>query len=240
MLSSDALFSYFIPYESQDILRRFLIHTYQEQPSYREKATELSYQNTATFHYEWMIGKTYWKEGSRASLYVQPLLYFYGLTHFLKGIILLRNPYYPENADVLAHGVTSRKRKKKGYSFLTDEVKVQKRGFFPHFSNVLFHVEHTTGQKWKMGDLLYSLPHMRAFIHRFQLEDTPSFSVVKTLHPIAIHFLLLYNLSMICRYEAEWWGELFTFSHGEDFPFVKHYLMTVPHHVPTLFQPFFT
>lgn len=237
MLSSDALFSYFIPYESQEMLRRFLVRTYEQQPSFKEKATKLSYQNAATLHYEWMIGKTYWQEGMLASFYVQPLLYFYGMTHFLKGIILLNDPYYPANSDVLAHGVTSRKRKKKGYSFLEDEVKVQKRGFFPHFSKELFHVEHVTGEKWQMGHLLYSLPHMQSLMQQCQLANFSS--LVKKLHPLAIHFLLLYNLSMICRYEAEWWGELLTLSHGEDYPVVKHYLMTVAHQVPPLFQPFF-
>ncbi|MDQ0273877.1 YaaC family protein [Cytobacillus purgationiresistens] len=38
------------------------------------------------------------------------------------------------------------------------------------------------------------------------------------------HYLLLYNLSMIARYETEWWNELIKMMPNNDFPFIKSFL----------------
>ncbi|SDI23772.1 YaaC-like Protein [Alteribacillus persepolensis] len=312
--SNHDLFAYYAPFESQEVLRQLLYERYQKTTSLQEKASEYSYQNTPVFHYEWMIGRNYWMEGLNASLLIKPLLLFYGLTHLLKGIILLTDPMYPASAEVLAHGVTSRKRKKKGYTFLEDEVKVQKKGFFPHFAYYLFHMEHLPHTKWKMADLLifakdmaslyfdvkgtshcmrveqkhasiklygkqtihqdmlstlqnalyaYNLPvkdivHLESQSVTFTVDQDkankkpllltyhnkhylpPSFP--KKLHQLpdmCLHFLLLYNLSMICRYEGEWWGEVMTQQYSEDYPIIKHYLAVAERSVPALFATFF-
>lgn len=56
------------------------------------------------------------------------------------------------------------------------------------------------------------------------------------LPEILSHFLLLYNLSMICRYEAEWWGEvLFSFS-SNDRPFIDTFLSCVQEKTPMLVE----
>lgn len=38
------------------------------------------------------------------------------------------------------------------------------------------------------------------------------------------HYLLLYNLSMIARYETEWWGELLKTKPNKDYPFIVSFL----------------
>jgi len=57
------------------------------------------------------------------------------------------------------------------------------------------------------------------------------------LPELAIHYLILYNLSMISRYEAEWWGELFHTFDGTDLPFIIKYLevavLKIPHMITT-------
>ena len=45
-----------------------------------------------------------------------------------------------------------------------------------------------------------------------------------TLPDILIHYLLLYNLSMIARYETEWWFELMKTTPNTDYPFIKTFL----------------
>ena len=39
-----------------------------------------------------------------------------------------------------------------------------------------------------------------------------------------VHYLLLYNLSMIARYETEWWSELTKMMPNKDYPFIKTFL----------------
>jgi hypothetical protein len=41
---------------------------------------------------------------------------------------------------------------------------------------------------------------------------------------ILIHYLLLYNLSMIARYETEWWSELVKMMPNKDYPFICRFL----------------
>ncbi|SFE63774.1 YaaC family protein [Alteribacillus iranensis] len=232
-------FSYFRPYESQEYLRKWLYKKYKNNPDIMSEASERSYTNTSVFHYEWLIGKNYWYEGMNASLMVKPLLLFYGLTHLLKGLVLLHDAYYPTNSEVLAHGVTTRKRKKKGYRFIEDEIKIQKKGFFPHFSYVMFHVELFQGEKWKMKDLLLEVQPTRSLLQNIN-EDTTFSNTTNKLPLICTHYLLLYNLSMITRYEGEWWGELLTHRHSVDYPIIKSYLSEAPHVIPPFFKSFFS
>ncbi|WP_026702016.1 YaaC family protein [Salibacterium aidingense] len=306
-------FSFYRAFESQDVLRQKLEEEYRLRGASSKEALEWSYRNTPVFHYEWLIGRTYWEEALHASLMTRPLLLFYGLAHLLKGITLISDPHYPASTDVLAHGITSRKRKKKDYTFLQDEIKVQKRGFFPHFSQLLFHMKHPYGEKWKMRDLffkwedlfdLYIKIHGPAALPTIQLEtsqitvkhfpamneqafqrlkkqleglsitielikkrtkDTALFYVedlpaeVKHYfiekgdklylppHPlplfklskISAHYLILYNLSMLCRYEGEWWGEIITQRQTEDYSFIRYYLEMVLYNAPGLLEAFF-
>lgn len=59
-------------------------------------------------------------------------------------------------------------------------------------------------------------------------EGTPCLPLIKDdtymLDEILIHFLLLYNLSMIARYETEWWGELVKMMPNKDFPFIQTFM----------------
>ncbi|MBO0962746.1 YaaC family protein [Neobacillus sp. MM2021_6] len=41
---------------------------------------------------------------------------------------------------------------------------------------------------------------------------------------LLIHYLLLYNLSMIARYETEWWSECTKMMPNQDYPFIESFL----------------
>src|SRR5690625_7504387 len=80
------------------------------------------------------------------------------MTHLLKASLVANRPNYPENTKVLAHGVSSRKRKKKQYVFMNDEVKAQHFGLFPYFSEHLYGFKRPLLDKFNMEFLLGLIP----------------------------------------------------------------------------------
>ena len=48
------------------------------------------------------------------------------------------------------------------------------------------------------------------------------------------HYLLLYNLSMISRYETEWWYELLHTYSSKDYPFILRFLEVTAQKIPYL------
>lgn len=264
-------------------------------------AEQKSYENCYPFIYYLEHGQVYYEQARNSPLIIQPILIFYGLVHLLKACILTVDPNYPETTSVLAHGVSTRKRKKQQYHFFQDEVKFQKTGLFPHIGERLFHMKQLEGEKTTMNDLLMQIPeltslfeelvgkrtflpvenkasdiyipetaldtfHMTSdrFTEFFQTKTNgdflcsdslneslcfhlagkklSSFSILKynlvdnhfslsltkgdllQYNELLIHYLLLYNLSMIARYETEWWSELVKTMPNKDFPFIQSFL----------------
>lgn len=288
-------FSYFY---SAEHTRKFLTSCYERQQI--EEYKEKGYENCYPFIYYLEHGKVYYEQAKSSPLLIQPILLYYGFVHLIKACILTVNPNYPEKTSVLAHGVSTRKRKKHQYQFFDDEVKVQKSGLFPFICTHLFQIEHIEGQKIKMGELLKQVPELNKHFRYFQGTDTfanikqnhsefyfplyildffhmtenrfkdffekksslsfhfkriddnyiifkkmsnskdytplkfnleeNTFSLPLTNHflftydEILIHYLLLYNLSMIARYETEWWSELIKSMPNKDFPFISSFL----------------
>lgn len=289
----------FLYFFSASTSQEFLQNCYQKLNL--EQAEQKSYENSYPFIYYLEHGQVYYEQAEKAPFIIKPILFFYGLVHLVKACILTVDPNYPETTSVLAHGVSTRKRKKQQYNFFQDEVKFQKSGLFPYMGEKLFHMKHLEGEKATMGDLfsqiaelnylysqtegrntflemeqlrdLFVLPkkvldsfHMTetrfvaylqaksdANIH-FQGNEESSLSFmmknVNTYHfkplkysiennkfyfPLAreglidfpellIHYLLLYNLSMIARYETEWWSELIKMMPNKDYPFIQSFL----------------
>lgn len=270
-----------------------------------------SFENSGTFMYYLDQGQLFLKEGKNGDVRLKPLLYFYGMVHLLKACLLTNRPNYPESTSILAHGVSARKRKKKDYTFIQDEVKIQQNGIFTYTCNHLFSFKTPPFTKVKMGYLFGLLPEMndlfaysnkeksisvgkigsrslhfpdsildnynlteRAFLQRInayipsvrgtekknkqltidlekpiQQLNGPFYSHHKkqeiyfpcdrayfvSVPEILVHYLLLYNLSMISRYETEYWGELFATKHDVDFSFIVHYLAIVVDKIEILF-----
>ncbi len=289
----------FYPFQSVETAQKLLKASYQKQQI--EHHEQKSYNNAYSFIYYVEHGLTYLQQAGNTPTSIKPVLMFYGMVQLIKACLLTVDPSYPESTSVLAHGVSTRKRKKQSYEFIQDEVKVQKNGLFSHFSDKMFHVKQTEGTKYSMKDLLFSIPELETTIKitknktpflfvgkvtdevikvpltilddykmtkdrftqyfqkqtSFELEslrnDSLLFKEMKnsesyqyspllynheksalyiprkkeqlTFFPeILAHYLLLYNLSMICRYETEWWGELLHTFNSSDLSLINQFL----------------
>lgn len=310
--------------ETEPTARKYLTGCYHRLGL--EHPDRLAFQQSTRFLYLWKQARLFYETADSADFSIQPLLLFYGCTHLLKGMLLTRDPAYPQNSRVLQHGVTTRKLKRSSYSLLEDDIRPQKEGFFAHLAHVfrlyplqdryLVHdliasmaaiseayaaVTDTEplwlclecsptswgnqadarDQRWtgivfpttSAGPVAYSSETFGHYIRRLApdtcrldnmhwKEDThkvlilPQDALLRLeQHPLfrlqhdclffwngpadslplpewASHFLLLYLLSMLCRYETEWWGEL-TLSHGfaERFlveQFLEHHAAAFP------------
>lgn len=310
--------------ETEPTARKYLSACYQSMGL--EHPDRLAFQQSTRFLYLWKQARLFYTTADSADLSIQPLLLFYGCTHLLKGMLLTRDPSYPQNSRVLQHGVTTRKLKRSPYLLTQDEIRPQKEGFFAHLTHIfrlapiqdryLVHdlfaslpgvsnafaaitdkkplwlrldsIPVTPGTKtaslhhsWITftfpdctdGPLTYSTETFIQYIRRltpstFRMENIrwgegstkelslPQFALSQLeQHPLfrvqdgslffwngstdsiplpewASHYLLLYLLSMLCRYETEWWGEL-TLSHefAERFlveRFLQHHVTTFP------------
>ncbi|HHY74946.1 MAG TPA: hypothetical protein GX497_17290 [Bacillus bacterium] len=309
--------SFSIFYSSMNA-QKYLLQCYKK--SGIEDSEKKSYENCYPFIYYLDHGKSYYQLATQAPFSIKPILLFYGMVQLLKACLLTVDPAYPESSTVLAHGVTTRKRKKRDYDFLRDEVKVQKNGLFTHVAAKMFHMEQSLdAEKYTMEFLLARIPelnylfqismekqqnykiagfhdkalfipanildHLHMTIERFtsflkkclpfehqllenekNIEKQPLFFQLQltctinpndcapiqfdyyenTLHipidkeqfiylpEIMTHYLLLYNLSMISRYETEWWGELLHGFDSLDYPFIEHFLSVTHMKIPYL------
>ncbi|MGM7637621.1 YaaC family protein [Bacillus sp. Hm123] len=201
-----------------------------------EQAEQYAYDNCDRFIYCLEHGELCLKQAQHSPVAIQPVLAFYGLSHLLKASVMTTDPFYPASVQVLAHGLSSRKKKKQNYHFFQDEVKVQRHGLFIHFSEKMFHVTHMEGTKLKMKTLLKQIPELSCFF--LQYNGLPLVQEKKEENPLyselIIYYALLYNLSMIARYEIEWWYELLKLMPGEEYPFIKHFLTICIHKTPLL------
>lgn len=290
----------FYPFQSVETAQKLLKASYQKQQI--EQYEQKSYHNSYSFIYYVEHGLTYLQQANSTPTSIKPVLMFYGMVQLIKACLLTVDPSYPESTSVLAHGVSTRKRKKQSYEFIQDEVKVQKNGLFSHFSDKMFHVKQTEGTKYSMRDLLFSIPELETTIKitknkapflfvgkvtdefvkvpltilddykmtkdrfvqyfikqapynldsatdkylQFKRVENPVANVnyspllynhqkdtlyiprrkeQLTFFPeILSHYLLLYNLSMICRYETEWWGELLHTFNSSDLSLINQFL----------------
>ncbi|WP_235714548.1 YaaC family protein [Neobacillus dielmonensis] len=286
----------FSSFFSAEYCQRYLKKCYQKHQI--TQAEQKSYENGYAFLYYLEHGKIYYEQAEKAPLIIKPILLFYGLVHLIKACILTIDPSYPETTAVLAHGVSTRKRKKQNYLFFQDEVKLQKNGLFPFMSERLFSMKQMDGEKILMEELLQCIPELNDLFYLHKGKQTfanldwhgkslvlpegildhyhmtesrlKDFLVAKFGNKIDIsdeglvlelqkelvsevpplkyhleehvwaipllrsklfmfpellvHYLLLYNLSMIARYETEWWSELTKMMPNCDYPFISSFL----------------
>ncbi|MCF6411948.1 YaaC family protein [Pseudalkalibacillus salsuginis] len=291
--------------------QRYLKGCYQQLET-TLTSDELSYRNCYSFIYYLTHGKRYFDLCKNSPLELQPVLLYYGMIQLIKCCLLTVDPFYPESTALLAHGVTTRKRKKMNYLFLQDEIKVQKNGLYPYLCKQLFHLEAYEGDKFQMQDLLGHVPEMNdlfqqingyspllpvgvtscgslsvpdQILDHLHMTDSRFIQFIKqqftdskvtytesnfviengknarknplikknlygdsflptaregfiSLNEVMVHYLLLYNLSMICRYETEWWGDLFHTYSSNDFPFISRFLSVSRVKVPLMLMEY--
>lgn len=303
----------FLPFFSANSTQDYLKTCYRQRNL--ENAEISSYEKSYPFIYYLEHGQIYYKQAELAPLIIQPILLFYGLVHLIKACILTIDPNYPETTSVLAHGVSTRKKKKQQYQFFQDEVKIQKSGLFPYMAEKMFHMKQLEGEKASMEELLMQIPELSAFFSRLEGKSTfipikkqhDTFSISKCIldqyhmtesrfidywktkstseiliedsdqdfinfkYPhsqidkilpikfsledsqyafplkkgtlnnfpeLLIHYLLLYNLSMIARYETEWWSEIIKMMPNRDYPFIQSFLNMTSKKGPFLIYQF--
>lgn len=307
-MNEDTIEDFYTYLQSQQTAQQFLLHCYQ-QIEIAEPEVK-SYENCNSFLYYLKHGLHFYETGRKLTTILQPILFFYGMIHLIKASLLTKRPNYPETTKLLAHGVSSRKRKKKNYTFMEDEVSIHNNGLYSYFSEHLSHVKRLSISKFKMHDLFTFIPEMSSL---FMLHKQEEMSMVGKLHTnsltfpndlldhyhltakaflqridpyvpqiihtdinqqniqiqlsrpltkssgpfffhitnqmiyfpnnrrlflpiseIMVHYLLLYNLSMLSRYDTEWWGDLLTTKADIDYPFIKHFLHHTSKKVPLL------
>ncbi|MDQ0233555.1 YaaC family protein [Metabacillus malikii] len=294
-----------LSYHSTELIQKKLFECYKELPI--DNINETSYNNCYRFIYFLKHGENFFKQAEHSPYSIQPMLLFYGVSQLIKACLLTVDPNYPETSSVLAHGVSSRKRKKQQYSFLKDEVKIQKNGLFPHIAKKLYNINHLETEKYSMEYLFKHIAEMDEIItfhtskscfnkvefkdnffiltdqisqhyhlsaYRFAeyLCDKYGFSIFKNINnevyitkeggmyydiqpfsynmsdqlyylpsdrdslsllpELLSHYLILYNLSMISRYETEWWYDLLLTAPNSDYPFILRYLEIVKRKIP--------
>ncbi|USK33917.1 YaaC family protein [Bacillus sp. F19] len=293
-------------YQSTETVQKFLEKSYKKNQ--QTAPAELSYQNSYPFVYHLKHAENFYLSSVCAALPVQPMLLFYGMSQLMKACILTADPEYPATSSVLAHGVSTRKRKKQHYRFLQDEVKIQRNGLFAHTASHLFKLEHVENDKYTMHELLKRIPeisdlftrHKQKNVHfrtkyenkqlhipveaaasyhmtperlleylnyHFQLSrgshseniitcyppdhfsafyslpflyngQTGEYTLPASMNDLAglpefmAHYLLLYNLSMISRYETEWWYELMLSHSQDDYVFIVRFLEVTKEKIP--------
>ncbi|MBN8211065.1 YaaC family protein [Bacillus sp. NTK071] len=301
-------------FQSASYVQQYLKKCYSniEIPDAERKSYDACYR----FMYFIEYGERYYRHAAIAETELKPILLFYGMIQLLKACLLTLDPNYPGDTHVLAHGVTSRKRKKRHYSFMQDEVKGQKNGLFEYFSRKMFHMKQVEGEKYRMEEVLSLIPEMsslfermsgkvicyraipltsnsftiqsdildslnmtverfESFLKQHRKEEIKVFTQSRNLLTLKIegglskelfkrpflssheklyipaeriqynpiteimaHYLILYNLSMICRYETEWWGDLFHTQESVDLPFILQFLEITSEKVPYLLYEF--
>lgn len=305
----DEIQTFYTYLRSQQAARDFLFMSYnrEELPDAEVK----SYENCHAFLYYLDHGLRLYENGKNVDSFIRPILYFYGMVHLLKASLLAKRPNYPESTSLLAHGVTTRKKKKKNYTFIEDEVKVQINGLFPYFTEHLYSKDLLHFEKVKMGHLLALIPEISplfsfyeqeepmvvvgscrsdillfpiTILDHYQVTDSTFLRRIKPFLPeimhyetdhallkiklkqhagskpgpffvhgksddiyfpqkreyyfpiaeVMIHYLLLYNLSMLCRYETEWWGDLFAGKTDQDYSFIIQFLSITAEKIPEL------
>jgi len=300
---------------SAETSQRFLYEKYEKNKV--ENPTKMSFENCYPFIYYIDQGKSFFTNASNAALNIKPILLFYGLSFLIKACLLTTDPHYPDSSQVLAHGVSTRKRKKQNYSYMEDDIKLQKHGLFPHFSDKMFHMKHLDGTKYTIEMILKEIPELASFlsnwdstfrkievpilgagkfkltdeildtfkmtkdrmlhflqeksnapIHiqktdlsfdffidekplehiellpfRFDIEDQKYYifnrvSELSFFNELTIHYLILFHLSMIARYEVEWWSELLYQKPGIEYPLIVRYLTIAEKKVPFLINQY--
>ena len=303
----------FTSFQSASVAQKYLKRSYEkagiDQPELK------SYDNCYPFIYYIAHGKKYYHLAEQSPVELKPILLFYGMIQLVKACLLTVDPSYPQNTNVLAHGVSTRKRKKKNYSFFDDEVRIQKHGLLNHFADKLFCQNPLWPDRIKMKTLLAKIPELNETFH--QIKEKRPLVHVKTsdrniviplmildelnmteqrfvqflasrstlrlssfytergwmtidcqhglsplnalpfvfhmekgfflptdrelyepLHEVIVQYLLLYNLSMICRYETEWWNELFHTYSSDDLPFIQQFLTITSTKIPYLLSEY--
>lgn len=177
--SIERMWGLFLFFENEPVAKQYLFQSYALIKDEKE-ANRLAFENTHKFIYFLKQGTSYFNSAKESDLIVRPLLVYYGITSLMKAILLLKDPHYPKTTAVLQHGITTRKKKKRNYSFQDDEIKVQKDGLLPYFSQIVIEEPLITHRKYKVFDLFSMIPELQdSFFLLFQSRTMTGVRITK-------------------------------------------------------------
>lgn len=142
-------------------------------------------------HYTLKQAQLSFKANKKVDLYLSPLLLFYGIVALAKIIIFLKTYEIPR--EVL-HGLTVRVAGEKSidwsekYDPGKETILIKEKGLFPTFFRCISPFQVPEGEKFTLEELFKYL------------------NMNTSLNPLAIHYLILFLLSMLARYEPQKWG----------------------------------
>lgn len=103
-------------------------------------------------------------------------------------------------------------------------------------------IEEVEENKKELGIRLLEPIYGNKFIHWDSRENLNVLSTDKEItcfsNELLSHYLILYNLSMIARYEIEWWSELLKTMPNKDYPFIESFLLIAAEKGPQLVYQF--
>ncbi len=158
-------------------------------------------------HYTIKQAKLSFEAKKKLDLYLSPLLLFYGLVALSKITIFLKTHEIPR--EVL-HGLTVRVAGEKSidwdknYDPGKETILIKEKGLFPTFLKCISPFQVPEGEKFTLEELFEYL------------------KINTSLHPLAIHYLILFLLSMLSRYEPQKWG--WAIDKSSMAPKIKNYL----------------
>lgn len=158
--SLERLWGLFLYFESAPTTKEYLFQSYLRLESEKD-ANRLAFENTQKLIYFLKQGASYFHSAKHSDIIVRPLLLYYGITSLMKAVILIKDPYYPRTTSVLQHGITTRKKKKNNYIFQKDEIKVQKDGLLPLFSQLVIEDPLKLHSKYMVIDLFGLIPELQ-------------------------------------------------------------------------------
>ncbi len=220
----------FLPYQSLDYCRDLLTKQYENE--HIPNAKEKGYHNSVRFSHYLTHGAAHITSAAATPLSLRPLLLFYGLAQLIKAALLIRQPDYPLSSAMLAHGLSTRKRKKQHFHYLNDSVKIQKNGLFPESAKLMFHMKPVEGKVLLVRELMHSLPSITPMVKKLygNKKEVPGTPFPELL----VYYCLLYHLSMISRYETEWWYEQGLQGSTREHILILELLVISPSQIPEL------
>ncbi|TCW39368.1 YaaC-like protein [Laceyella sacchari] len=145
------LWSAFMPFQNEETARRYLMDVYSRAQA--EHPDRLAYRNVPAFTSYMNQAVALIQDSGRSNQpWSRPILLYYGMMSMFKAWLLTRMPDYPQNATVLRHGLSTRKRKRSGFRFVEDDIRIQREGLFPLVAEAL-HLPIQTGESFTAKDL---------------------------------------------------------------------------------------
>ncbi|MFD1397665.1 YaaC family protein [Kroppenstedtia eburnea] len=163
------MWNLFLLLENESTLRTFLESKYRKQGM--EHPSRAAFRAAQPLMYHVKQAREYYRAARESDLFVRPLLAYYGMITLSKVLMLTMVPDYPENAAVLRHGISTRRRKRGDYQFFADEVRVQREGLFPELARnrgwgVL------VGESWTPRELFSLIPELQDGYRQLFSEET--------------------------------------------------------------------